>query len=352
MEENNVTKEKLISNVFWKFLERIAAQLVSLIISVILARLLMPEDYGIVALVIIFITIANCFVSEGIPASLIQKKDADNHDFSSVFYFNIVFSIVLYLILFFTAPFITGFFHTDGLTLVLRILGIQILISSVKSVLHAYVSKHLIFKKFFWATLIGTVISGVTGVIMAFNGCGVWSLVAQYLTNTLIDTIILWFVVKWRPIWYFSFKRIGKLFSFGWKLLLESLSNTIVGEIRSVIIGRVYSSSDLAYYNKGQQFPRLIVQNIGVSISSVMFPAVAAVQDDKEKVILLLRKSIRLTSFVIFPLLVGLGTVAKPFITILLTEKWLSVVPFLQIACFTNLLSIGMRMSGMARYIL
>ena len=341
-EEEMVSRRTLLTNTVWKFGERIIAQLVSLVISVVLARILMPEDYGLVSMVLIFITIANVLVTDGIPSSLVQKKDSDDKDFSSVFYLNIVLSIVLYLALFFTAGPIESFFNTDGLALVLRVLGIQIIMSSIKSVIHSYVAKNFMFKKFFWATIIGTIISGVVGIVMAYNGFGVWALVAQYLINTFIDTVILWIVVKWKPILYFSFKRIKKLFSFGWKMLFEGVSNVVFGELQSFIIGRVYTSSDLAFYKKGQQFPQIIVSNACSAVSSVLFPAFSKIQDEKEKVLFLLRRSVRLFSYILFPMMVGLFVVAKPFITVLLTEKWLDAVPFLQITCIVCIISVGL----------
>lgn len=332
----------VISNTIWKFFERIAAQLVSLVVSVILARILLPTDYGIVSMVIIFITIANVLVSSGIPSSLVQKKDSDNKDFSSVFFFNLVFSVLVYFVLFFTAPYIAQFFNMPQLQIVLRVLGLQVIFTAFKSVIHSFVSKYFLFRKYFWVTFIGTALSGVVGIIMALCGCGVWALIAQYLTNSLTDTILLWFTVKWRPEWYFSFQRVKKLISFGWKLLFESISSTIVGEIRNLIIGKVYSSADLAFYNKGQQFPKLIVTNVSSSINSVLFPAVATIQDDQQRVVALLRKSIRLISYVAFPLLTGLAIVAPQFISLLLTDKWLECVPFLRISCFTFALQLGM----------
>ncbi len=342
IQKKEINNRIIINNTIWKFAERILAQLVSLVVSIILARLLLPNDYGIVSMVIIFITIANVLVTSGIPSSLVQKADADAKDFSSVFFFNVALSIVLYLILFVVAPYIAIFFEMELLTNVLRVLGLQIILNGVKSVIHSFIAKKFLFKKYFLSTLVGTVVSGVVGITMAYNGFGVWSLVAQYLTNSLIDTIILWFTVKWRPTWTFSIKRIWSLLSFGWKMLVEGLANTIIGELRNFIIGKVYTSEDLAFYNKGQQFPKIIVTNISSSISSVLFPAVAAIQDDKERVVALLRKSIRLTSFIVFPILTGLGVVAPQFISVLLTDKWLETVPFLQIACFTFALQIGM----------
>lgn len=220
---NNV-KTNVISSLFWKFAERIGAQGVNLIVSIVLARILVPEDYGIVALVTIFITISNVFIENGLPTALIQKKDADDLDFSSVFYCNIGISVILYIIIFFASPLIAHFYNNEQLISVLRVLAITVLVAGLKSVQNAYVSRKMIFKKFFICTSIGTIGSAFLGIYMAYKGFGVWALVAQQLTNTIVDTIMLWITVKWRPIAKFSLDRLKKLFSFGWKMLCSRIN--------------------------------------------------------------------------------------------------------------------------------
>lgn len=217
-------KENVVSSLFWKFAERIGAQGVNLIVSIILARILAPEDYGIVALVTIFITISNVFIESGLPTALIQKKDADDLDFSTVFYCNIVTSIILYIIIFLISPLVATFYNNEQLIPVLRILAISILIAGLKSVQNAYVSRKMIFKKFFICTSVGTIISAIVGIWMAYNGYGVWALVAQQLMNTTIDTFMLWITVRWRPIAKFSFTRLKRLFNFGWKMLCSRIN--------------------------------------------------------------------------------------------------------------------------------
>lgn len=214
-----IEKENVMSSLFWKFAERIGAQGVNLIVSIVLARILAPEDYGIVALVTIFITISNVFIESGLPTALIQKKDADDLDFSTVFYCNIVASIILYIIIFLISPLVSKFYNNEQLIPVLRVLAISILIAGLKSVQNAYVSRKMIFKKFFICTSVGTIASAIVGIWMAYNGYGVWALVTQQLLNTTIDTFMLWITVKWRPIAKFSFNRLKQLFNFGWKML-------------------------------------------------------------------------------------------------------------------------------------
>ena len=337
-----IDSQNVISNIIWKFAERILAQVISLVVSIILARLLLPDDYGAIAMVTVFITIANVFVNDGIPNALIQKRDADDLDFSSVFYFNFALSVFIYLVLFIFAPYIATFYDSVILCPVVRVMGLRIIVASVNSVQHAYVSKNLMFKKYFWSTLFGTLFSGVIGILMAYKGFGIWALVAQYMINTSVDTIVLFLTVNWRPTMKFSLNRVRSLFGFGWKILFESVSNTMAGQLQNLIIGKVYTAGDLAYYTKGQQFPSLIVTNITSSIGSVLFPAMSNRQDNKKQVLDMLRKSVRMSSYVVYPMLTGLVVVATPFISLVLTEKWIDTVPFLQVFCLLNAPTVGM----------
>lgn len=333
----NQTKNttSIISNFLWRFAERVGAQGVKLLVELVLARLLLPDDYGIIALVTVFITIFNVFVDSGLGNALIQKKDADDLDFSSVFWFNFVWCIFLYIILFFTSPIIADFFRRGDLVLVLRVLGLQILISGIKNVEQAYVSRTLQFKKFFFATLGGTLGAAVIGIYMAYHGYGVWALVAQHLFNTLVDTIILWITVKWKPKFIFSIQRLKKLFTYGWKLLISQLIDTIYTEIRQLVIGRIYTSSELAYYNRGRQVPFLIVNNVNTSIDSVLLPTMSNEQDNKDRVKAMTRRAIQVSTYVMAPLMMGLAFIGNPLIKLVLTDKWLPAVPFLRVFCIT-----------------
>lgn len=333
MAQNRDTREQVTGGFLWKFAERITAQLVSFVISLILARLLAPEHYGAVALVMIFITLANVFVSSGFGNALIQKKDADETDFSTVLYCSLAISAVMYLLIFLGAPAISAFYKMPELTPVFRVLGLRLIIAAFNSVQHAYVSKHMLFRRFFWSTLFGTVLSGVVGIVLAYRGFGIWALVVQYMVNSTVDTIVLYFTVKWRPKLLFSFTGLKGLFSYAWKLLVSELINTGYVELRGLIIGKQYSSSDLAFFDKGQSFPKLVVANINTSLQSVLFPALSKVQDDIQRVKWMTRRSIRINSFIVVPLVVGLALVAKPFIGLLLTDAWLPCVPYLQMYC-------------------
>ena len=324
-----------LTNLSWKFAERIASQLVSFVVSIVLARILEPSDYGSIAMVMIFVTLSNVFVEGGFSSALIQKKDADKLDFSTVFYFSIVFSIFLYVILFFVAPYISRFYG-DGyeiLTPVLRVIGLQIIVYGANSVQQAYVSKKMMFKKFFWATLIGTIVSACIGLAMAYWGFGIWSLVGQQMAMVITNTIVLYLVTRKLPGLMFSFQRLKGLFSYGAKILGASLLVSFFLDLRSLIIGKLYSAKDLAFFDRGRQFPNLIVTSINSSVGSVLFPQMSQEQDDKIRVKQLCRNSIRFSSFVMMPLMMGMAVCAEPLIRVLLTDKWIESVPFLRLFC-------------------
>lgn len=326
-------KKQVIHGAFWKFAERIAAQLVSLVVSIVLARLLSPTEYGTISLIMVFITIANVFVNSGFGLALIQKKDADSLDFSSVFYFSLGFTGLIYIILFFGAVPISEFYDMPILIPVLRVLAISVPIMGINSVQQAYVARKMQFKLFFYATFIGTVISAVVGISLAYSGFGVWALVAQTLTNNVIDTIVLQRTIKWKITREFSFGRIKSLLSYGWKLLLQSLILQIYSSLRSLLIGKFYTTEDLSYYTKGNQFPELISSNIDTGINTALFPIMSKAQDSIERVKSMARKTTNFTSYVMSPILIGFMAVAEPFISLLLTDKWLPCVPYLRICC-------------------
>ncbi|MGN0575219.1 MAG: lipopolysaccharide biosynthesis protein [Ruminococcus sp.] len=330
-----MNSNKVLSNFFWRFFERCGAQGVTFIVSIILARLLDPDVYGTVALVTVFTTIMQVFVDSGMGNALIQKKEADDLDFSSVFFFNIAVCSLLYLIMFIAAPFIAAFYKMPELTSVIRVLSLILIISGVKNVQQAYVSRNMQFKKFFFSTIGGTIGAAVVGIVMAYLGFGVWALVAQMLFNAAVDTIILWITVKWRPKMMFSFQRLKSLFSFGWKLLASSLLDTVYNDLRQLIIGKIYSKNDLAFYNQGKKFPHLIVTNINTSIDSVLLPTMSKAQDDKNAVRSMTRRAIKTSTYIMMPVMIGLAVCAEPLVSLILTDKWLPCVLFLRVFCIT-----------------
>lgn len=330
-----MNSKSTITNLLWRFAERCGAQAVSFLVSIILARLLAPEAYGTIALAMVFINILQVFVDSGMGTALIQKKDADDLDFSSVFYFNIAACLVLYAGLFLAAPSIAQFYGDPALTALVRALSLTVVVSGVRNIQQSYVSRHLLFKRFFFSTIGSTLASAVVGIAMAYAGFGVWALVGQSLSNVVTGTIILWATVPWRPRRMFSWQRLKGLLSFGWKLLVSSLLDTGYNNLRSLIIGKLYSSADLAYYNQGDKLPNLVITNINTSIDSVLLPTMANEQDDPARVRSMTRRAIKTSTYVMAPLMMGLAACAEPLIRLMLTEKWLPCVPYLRIFCIT-----------------
>lgn len=325
----------VLSNFIWRFFERCGAQLVAFIVSVVLARLLEPGVYGTIALVTVFTTILQVFIDSGFGNALIQKKNTDDLDFSTVFYFNIIVCCIIYFIMFLIAPYIADFYRNEELIPIIRVLSFTLIIAGVKNIQQAYVSKTMQFKKFFFSTLGGTIVAAFVGISMAYCGYGVWALVAQQIVNASIDTIVLWVTVKWRPKLIFSLNRLKLLFAYGWKLLISSLIDRTYTELRSLVIGKYYSSTDLAYYNRGNQLPNIFVTNINNSIDSVLFPAMSSVQDNASVLKGMVRRSIKISTYIIAPIMMGLLFAAEPIIRLLLTEKWIGCVPYLRIFCFS-----------------
>ena len=317
---------KVFTNLIWRFAERIGARLISVVVNLILARVLGAEKFGTVAIVLIITDILQVFIESGFGTALIQKKNADDLDFSSVFFFNITACVILYTLLFALAPWISRLYHRPELLEVIRVVGLILIISGVRNVQQAYVSRNMLFKRFFFATIGGTICAAVVGIWMAYRGYGVWAYVAQYLVNNLVGTLILWFTVKWRPKAIFSFERLKGLFSFGWKLLASSLLNTVSEKLRPMIIGYRYTSADLALYNEGMIFPNLIVENVNSSIDSVLLPALSEQQDSKERVRQMTKHAISLSSYIMWPLMFGLFACARPMVSLILGEEWIKAM--------------------------
>lgn len=336
------TKEKTLKGLFWGYLEKLGGEAVALIVSIVLARLLGPSAYGIIPLITVFTGLLNVIVQGGFASALIQKKNADSKDFSTVFFFQLGLAGLLYAGMFFAATPIANFYNNTYMIPMIRVLSLSIIIGAINNIQHAYVSKTMQFKKFFFASFTGTVISGIVGVVLAFiiinlTGnpvYGAWALIAQKLTDQVIDTIFLWFTVKWRPKLLFSFKRLKGLFSYGWKILASTFIDTIYKDLNTLIIGKFYSTKDLAYYNKGNTYPKLVMGNLNNAIQHVLFPAMSSHQDDVAKVKSMTRRAMKTSSYLVFPAMMGFAAVGSSFIYILLGEAWMPAVPFLWIACF------------------
>lgn len=330
-----MNSSKVVKSLFWKFSERMSSQLVTFVVSIVLARLLTPDDYGTIALITVFITLSNVLITSGFSSALIQKKDADEIDFSSVFFLNLTFGAVIYTLLYFAAPTIAEFYKMPILCNALRVLALVIPIMAANSVQQAYVSRKMMFKKFCYSTLSGSLFSGIVGVAMAYAGMGIWALVAQYIVNNAANMLVLFIVLDWHPSFVFSLKRTKALFSYGWKLLCSGLLDTGYSQLTSLLIGKLYTSADLGFYNRGQQYPQLVVVNINSTISSVLFPVLSQKQEDFSEVKCYTRRAIQVSSFIMWPMMAGLAVCAEPLVRLMLTEKWLPCVPYLWIACFT-----------------
>lgn len=332
----DVTRGEAIRSFLWKFLERCSVQVMQFVITIILARLLLPSEYGIVALIMVFINISNVIVDGGLNTALIQKKNADNIDFSTIFYFGLLMSVIMYAVMFLAAPAIADFYNQPELVSVIRVVSIILVLYSVNAVQNAYVSRNLLFRKMFVCSLGSVLISGVVGIFMAYQGYGVWALVAQMLMAQLMLTFIMWIVLGWRPQLVFSKDRLVSLLDYGWKIFTTNIIVSVFVNIRKLIIGRFYTPASLAYFERGDQFSSLVMSNIQTSIQAVMFPVLAKAQEDRVRVKMMLRRATKMNCFVIYPLMMLLIVSAKPLILFLLTEKWLPVVEFMQIFCIAN----------------
>lgn len=329
---------KIISSLIWKFMERFGTVGVQFIIQLVLARLLSPSDFGAIALITVFITISNVFVQNGFSTALIQQKEIREEDYSSVFILTFTIAFICYIILFLLAPFIASFYALPILKNVLRVLSLVLFVGAYNSIQIAKISRNFRFKQLFFSSLIAIVISGSIGVYMAFKGYGIWALVSQQLINQIIVTIVLLFETKWIPKLTFNIKRVKKLFKFGSNLLLSSLIDVVYNNLYSLVIGKVFSAKDLGYYNRADQFPNLIVYNINGSIQSVILPALSEHQTNLVKMKSLLRRSMMLSAYLIFPIMLGLSACATPIVSLLLTDKWLPIVPMLKLLCISYML--------------
>lgn len=327
------TKNKVLNGLFWKIMENGGSQGIQFIISILLARLLSPEEYGIINLVLIFITIANVIVQNGFGTALIQKQQADDRDYSSVFYVNLLTAAIIYTLLFFNAPLISRFYTNPGLTAIIRVLALVLFPGAVISVQTAYISRQMQFKGLCISTVAAAIASGTAGVVMAGAGFGVWALAGQQLLYYLTLAMVLFFTIPWRPKRLFAAERVKSMFQFGWKLLCASLIDTLFMNLYGLVVGKIYDDNTLGIYSRGEQFPKLIVTNLGTAIQSVMLPALSAHQTHPEQVRHMLQRAIKVSVFLVFPMMAGLAASADNLILVLLGQKWMRCVPFLQISC-------------------
>lgn len=320
----------------WKLMERFGYLGIQFLLQLILARLLSPEHYGVLSLMMIFTTLANVFIQTGFNTSLIQNKDVTEDDYSSVFWISFGIAGIIYAVIFFTAPLIAIFYEMPDIIAPLRVLALMLFPGAINSIQLAKVSRELDFKKVFISNVGSVLLSGVVGIVVAVMGGGLWSLVVQTVLQTTIACLAMFINVKWFPRFVCDLKRVGVLFKFGWKLLVSLLIDTLYQDIYSLVIGKKYDSTTLGHHNRGKQFPQFIISAVNGAVQSVMLPTMSAEQDDKTKVKTLARNSIIMSSYIVFPVMVGLAAVSSPLVSILLTDKWLPCVPFLQIYCISQ----------------
>lgn len=332
-------KKKALKGVFWSSIDKAGVKAVSFIVSIVIARILSPSDYGVIGMILVFITIANIFIDSGMSQALVQRKNRTPSDLATAFYFNLVVAVVCYLILFLTAPLVSRFYEIALLTPILRILGLNIIVSSFATVQRANLLAKLDFKTIAIVHISGVLVSGAVGIWMAYAGYGVWALVGQQMASTFMSTLIFWIAGKWRPNKGFSKDSFKVLWKFGSKLLATALVSTIMREIYSVAIGKAYKSAELGYYTRAVQTSDMVAITTNDIINAVTFPILSSLQDDKTKMVDVYSRMLGMTAFFIFPIMTGLAVVASPFISVLLTDKWLPVVPLLQWLCFARMVT-------------
>ena len=333
MDQRGNLKNRVFSGFVWRFLERFSYQIITLGVTVLLQRLLDPEMYGIVSKVTVITAILLVFVDSGMANALIQKKDPDDLDFSSVFYFNMCFCLLLYLGLYALAPRLSVVLKEASLTPVMRVLGLTLVVAGLKNVQEAYVRKTMQFKLFFLSTIGGTVFSGALGIFLALRGFGVWALVWQQLSNVAVNTVILWFTVGWRPKRMFSLQRLGSLFRYGVKLLGASLLDVGYQKIYPLIIGVTEGNAEMAFFEKGQHYPNTANDLVMTTMDGVLLPAMAEEQQEKSRLREMTRRAIQIGSYAVMPLMAGFAACAEPLVRLAVTAKWLPTVPYLRIFC-------------------
>lgn len=329
-------KNTIISSIIFKTIERFSVKFIGLVIGVILARILSPDIFGQLAVIVVFINLSQVFVQSGLNTALVQKKDITDDDYSTVFYISLVISLLLIIILWITAPFIAGYYGYSKIINPLKIYSLSLLVCAFNSIQVAKAQKEMAFKKMMVINLIASLISGALGILAAKMGAEIWAMIIYYFSNTVIATIGMLFVTNWLPKLVFSVKRAKVLFDFGWKILVSALLCSFYNDLRTLIIGKKFSASDLGYYNKGYQFPEVIAYSLDTSIQSVMFPALSEVQDDKEKLTAYMRRALLTSTFFIVPIMLGMAAVSNQFVYVLLTEKWMPAAPYMFVLALAN----------------
>ena len=328
-------KKKVIASLVYKFIERLSVKGLGLVISIVLARLLAPEYFGQIAIMNVFINLSQVITESGFTTALIQRKDIQEQDYSTVFYINLALAAVCFVVLQVAAPLISGYYEQD-ITKPLQVYAITLFFHAFNALQMARMQKRMEFRKIMVCSLLATIISGAAGVVAAYCGMGLWALILYNMMNGIIVCFTAAFAEKWLPKLEFSLHRAKLLFSYGGKMFVSTVLCSLYNDIRSLVIGKKFSSDDLAYYNRGQQFPQVISNTLDSAIQSVMFPTMASVQDDEDQLRKMLRRAETMGAYVIIPIMFGLAAVSEAVVQILLTEKWLPCVPYMQWLCIAN----------------
>lgn len=331
-------RKKTISGFTWSFIDSFANQGLNFIIGIILARLLLPEEFGLIGMLTIFIAISQSFIDSGFGSALVRKQNCTEKDYSTVFYYNLAAGIVLYAVLFFSSQAISSFFAKPQLKLMVQVLGITLIINSFSLIQKTILIKNINFKLQAKISVIASIISGFISIVMAFRGWGVWSLVMRMLIQSVCMSVLLWLWNTWRPRIIFSFVSFKELFGFGYKLLLSGLIDTTYQNINYLVIGKVFSAGELGYYTRAQSFSMLPAQSLTDVIQRVSYPVLSTLQDNQERLKTAYKKLIKSTMFISFVLMIGLAAIARPLVITLIGEKWSPSIIYLQLFCFTAML--------------
>ena len=329
-------KTKTISSLIWQFLQKIIGQLLSFAVTVILARLLTPDDYGVVALACMFNILVGIFVSGSMDSALIQKKDVDELDYNTIFYSSLFMSFVIYGVIYIGSPYFAAIYHNELICPIMRVLALTMPIGSLAMVQNAIISRRLEFKKFFLATLVGQIISAALGFWMAFHGYGPWALVGQQIVSTIANTSVMFCIVRWVPKFMFSWTRFLILFNFAWKKTAAGFIGTLCDQLKGYLIGFRYTASDLAFFNRGEGIPTMLNTNISGTINTVLFPPLSKLQGDYVAVRRGMRRAMMTSSYILTPIFLGLAAVSDKVVPILYSDKCSSAIPFMQIACLSG----------------
>ena len=334
---SNDIKSQAVKGVIWSSIERFSIQGVQFVLGIIMARLLTPDDYGLIGMIYVFMSISQVFIDGGFANALIQKQNRTEKDYSTVFYVNLGFSLLFYILLFILAPCIASFYEIPLLTIITRVYAINLILNSIVAVNKTKLVINVDFKTQTKISFTSALISGILGIYCAYSGYGVWSIVIQTLSSALFNVILSFYFVRWIPLWSFSFVSFKNLFAFGSKLLIANLISNVYNNLYIFIIGKKFSPTSLGIYTRADQFANFASANLGNILLRVAFPILSQIQDDDERLIRVYRKYITMSALIIFPFILGLCGISKPLILLLLSEKWIDCVIILQILCFAYL---------------